>query len=98
MQLASGGKLSMLVSVFTPPDIMRPVKIKINEIQITIVIEHRRTVLELKVIVLLIKLQIKITSGAIVSLAGGGLAEVEECQGEKENNRLTSHNLETSLG
>ena len=78
MQLASGGKLSMLVSVLYPPDIMRPVKIKINEIQITIVIEHRRTVLELKVIVLLIKLQIKITSGAIVSLAGSGLGKVEE--------------------
>ena len=46
---------------------------------------------------MLIEPQIIITSWAIVSLAGGGLAEVEECQGEKENNRLTSHNLETSL-
>ena len=38
----------------------------------------------------------------ITSLLGrcwlGSLAKVEECRGEKENNRLTSHHLETSLG
>ena len=41
-----------------------------------------------------LELQIKITSWAIVSLAGGGLGELEE----KEENQLTSHLLETSLG
>ena len=41
---------------------------------------------ELKAIVLLIELQIKITSGAIVSLAGVGLGKVEERQGEEEKN------------
>ena len=47
-----------------------------------------------------IELQIKITSCAIVSLAGGGLGRVEkeERQGEKEENRLTSHLQETILG
>ena len=39
MQLA--GKVSMLVPVSSPPVIMRPAKGKINEIQITIVVEHR---------------------------------------------------------
>ena len=79
MQLASSaGKVSMLVTVPAPPDIMRPTKTKLYQIQITIDIEHRRTVLELKATVLLIELQIKITSWAIVSLAGGGLAKVEE--------------------
>ena len=48
----------------------------------------------------MIELQMKITSCAIVSFAGGGLGkvEVEDCQGEKEENRLTSHLQETSLG
>ena len=45
-----------------------------------------------------LELQIKITSWAIVSLAGGGLGKVEERKGEKEENQLTSHLLETSLG
>ena len=41
----------------------------------------------------MIELQIIVTSWAIGSLAGGGLGKVkvEECQGEKEKNRLTSH-------
>ena len=41
---------------------------------------------------LLVELQIKLTSWTIVSLAGGGLGKVEEGerQGEKEKN-LTSH-------
>ena len=41
---------------------------------------------------LLIELQIKLTSWAIFSLAGGGLEG--ERQGEKETNRLTSHPYE----
>ena len=42
---------------------------------------------------LLIELQIKLTSWTIVSLAVGGLGKVEEGerQGEKEKNCLTSH-------
>ena len=42
---------------------------------------------------LLIKLQIKLTCWTIVSLAGGGLGKVEEGerQGEKEKNHLKSH-------
>ena len=42
---------------------------------------------------LLIELQIKLTSWAIFSLAGGGLGKVEEGerQDEKEKNHLTSH-------
>ena len=49
---------------------------------------------------LLIELQIKITSWAIVSLAGGGLGKVEEeeHQGETEVNRLLSHLQGTILG
>ena len=45
-------------------------------------------------------LQKKITSWAIVSLAGGGLGKVEkeEHQGEKEVNRLLSHLQGTILG
>ena len=52
---------------------------------------------ELKAIVLLIKLHIKITSWATVSLAGGGLAKVEEGehQGEKTN---LDHPQEANLG
>ena len=41
---------------------------------------------------MLIELQIKLTSWAIVSLAGGGLGKVEEVkhrQGEKKENRLS---------
>ena len=38
---------------------------------------------------MLIELQVKITSRAIVSLAGGGFdrVEKEECEGEKKENR-----------
>ena len=45
-------------------------------------------------------MQIKITSCAIVSLAGGGLGKVEkeEHQGETEVNRLLSHLQGTILG
>ena len=52
---------------------------------------------ELKAIVLLIKLQIKITSGAIVSLAGGGLAQVEEGEHQGEKTHL-DHPQEVNLG
>ena len=49
---------------------------------------------------LLIELQIKLTSWTIVSLAGGGLGKVEEGerQGEKEKNHLMSHRQKTDLG
>ena len=49
---------------------------------------------------LLIELQIKLTSWAFVSLADGGLGKVEEGerQGEKEKNCLTSHHQDTDLG
>ena len=49
---------------------------------------------------MLIELQKKITICAIASLAGGGLGRVEkeDRQGEKGENRLTSHLKETSLG
>ena len=100
MQLASSaGKVSMLVSVPSPypPVIMRPAKGKLNEIQITIVIELSRTVFELKAIVFLIELQIKITSGAIVSLAGGCLAKVEEGEHQGEKTHL-DHPQEVNLG
>jgi ABC-type methionine transport system permease subunit len=36
---------------------------------------------------------IRITSRAIVSLAGGGLGKVEERQGEKEKNQLTRETI-----
>ena len=52
---------------------------------------------ELKAIVLLIKLQIKITSGAIVSLAGGGLTKVEEGEHQGEKTHL-GHPQEVNLG
>ena len=48
--------------------------------------------------IMLVELQIIITSPAIVSLAGSGLGKVEEGerQGEKEKNHFTSHQQETS--
>ena len=85
MQLAVG-KVLMLVSVPPPPVMMSPAIGKLYEIHILI---------QLIIIVfeylsqgyMLIELQIKITCWAIVSLAGGGLAKVEEgdCQGEKNH-------------
>ena len=49
---------------------------------------------------LLIELQIKLTSWAIFSLAGDVLGKVEEGerQGEKEKNHLSSHPQEADLG
>ena len=47
--------------------------------------------------VLLIKLQIKITSGATVSLAGGGLAKVKEGEHQGEKTHL-DHPQEVNLG
>ena len=52
---------------------------------------------ELKAIVFLIELQIKITSGAIVSLAGGGLAKVEEGEHQGEKTHL-DHPQVVNLG
>ena len=48
---------------------------------------------------LLIELQIKLTSWTIVSLAGGGLGKVEEGerQGEKEKKHRTSHPQKPNL-
>ena len=51
----------------------------------------------LKAIVLLIELLMKITSGAIVSLAGGGLAKVEEGEHQGEKTHL-DHPQEVNLG
>ena len=70
----------MLVSVSYPPVMMIPAMGKLYEIQSTNgnCIELIRTVL--KAIVFLI------TSWAIVSLAGGSLAKVEERQSGKEEN------------
>ena len=53
--------------------------------------------LELKAIVLLIELQIKITIWAIVSLAGVGLAKVEEGEHQGEKTHL-DHPQEVNLG
>ena len=59
-----------------------------------------KILIELCLSILLIELSIKITSWAIVSLAGGGLGKVEkeEHQGETEVNRLLSHLQGTILG
>ena len=56
--------------------------------------------LSIENMVMLKEFQMIITSWAILSLAGGGLGKVEkeERQGEKGENRLTSHLQETSLG
>ena len=94
---ASTGNVSMLVLAPCPPVIIRPVKTKLNEIQITIVIELSRTVFELKAIDLLIKLHIKITSWATVSLEGGGLTKVEEGEHQGEKTHL-DHPQEVNLG
>ena len=51
----------------------------------------------LKAIVLLIELHIKITCGAIVSLAGGGLTQVEEGEHQGEKTHL-DHPQEVDLG
>ena len=81
MQVAFGN-VSMLVSVPTPPVMMTPAIGKLYEIHI--LIQLIITVFEyLSQGYMLIELQIKITCWAIVSLAGGGLAKVEEGQGEK---------------
>ena len=70
-QSVSAGKVSMLVSVPYPPDMMRPA-----------IIELIRTVCLVTLLDQLYELQIKITF-TIVSIAGGGLGKVEEGEEEK---------------
>ena len=90
-QLDSAGKVSMLVSAPLPPVITSPA---CNGIQTTM--DPIRTVCS--VIRNRFSLKIIITSWAIVSLAGGGLGqvEVEECQGENEKSPL-SHPRQRNL-
>ena len=92
-QLASGGKTSMFVSAPYPPLMISPAKGKLIDIQERMKDFHWRM---LKDVVL--RIQIKITSWAIVSLADVCLDKVREVnrKGEMEKN-LTNHLQQADL-